>query len=354
MKNFTIIFFLLTNCLFAQFPTEGYSLSNPTFLDSTISDYNVVFTSEMHWNKFNDERKQNMITYLAKNNRINTIVLEASYIYGYWLNEFLQNGDTIFLKELTSIYSSFDDADQKIKYQDSYSFYLWLYEYVNKNNLTIKTVGIDLEFIYNPQRPLWSFLKLASKFKELYVLKKSISNAKHLLTQEKITKNQFKKWYSLLEKELNTTKINNEVLIFFVNNIKQGIKFSGNYGWQYREKVMTQNFLSRIKKDDKVFGQFGLSHIMLHDRQMSNNRMATHLNQHPLFKDKILSIGLVNYNLKTADLAPYNEYLPFLTKEEFERLTPKFKKLPTNTFVDLRNTYEEIKKYSQLLLIVHE
>jgi len=48
------------------------------------------------------------------------------------------------------------------------------------------------------------------------------------------------------------------------------------------------------------------------------------------------------------------EYLPFLTKEEFERLTPEFKKLPTNTFVDLRNTNEEIKKYVQLLLIVHE
>lgn len=354
MKNFTVIFLLLTNCLFAQFPIEGHSLSNPTFLDSTISDYNVVFTAEMHWNKFNDGRKKEMITYLAKNNRINTIVLEASYGYGYWLNQFLQNGDTIFLKELTSTYNSFDDADQKIKYQDSYSFYKWLYDFTQIHNLTIKMVGIDLEFIYKPQRPLWSFVKLVSKFKGLHVLTKSISDAEHLLTQEKITKNQFKKWFSLLEKERNKTGADNEILNLFVTNIKQGIPFGGSREWQYREKLMCQNFLSFIKSDDKVFGQFGLSHIMLNDSEISKNRLATNLNNNQLFKDKVLSIGLVNYNLKTADLAPYDEYLPFLTKEEFERLTPEFKKLPTNTFVDLRNTNEEIKRYSQLLLIVHE
>tara|TARA_R110001592_G_scaffold199132_3_gene447556 strand:- start:36 stop:1106 length:1071 start_codon:yes stop_codon:yes gene_type:complete len=356
MKHLILLFILISNSdIFAQqFPTEGYSLSNPTFLDSTISDYNVVFTAEMHWNKFNDERKKEMVTYLAKNNRINTIVLEASYSYGYWLNQFLENGDTIFLKELTSIYNSTDDADQKIKYQDSYSLYSWLYEFTQTNNLTIKMTGVDLEFIYKPQRPLWSFVKITEKFKDLQVLSKSISDAEHLLTQEKITKSQFKKWFSALEKDISKQKISNSIFNQFINNIEQSLNFGASKGFIYREQVMYQNFLSMINKDDKVFGQFGLSHIMLDDRQMSKNRLTTYLNQNQLFKDKILSIGLVNYDFTTAGSAPYDEYLPFLTKEEFERLTPEFKKLPTNTFVDLRNTDEEIKKYSQLLLIVHE
>ncbi len=329
-------------------------LKNPTFLDSTIPNYNIVFTAEMHWNKFNDERKKEMIIYLAKNNQINTIVLEASYIYGYWLNQFLQNGDTIFLKELTSTYSSFDDADKNIKYQDSYSFYLWLYKFIQSNNLSIKIVGIDLEFINKPQRPLWSFMKLVAKFKELHVLTESISNAKHLLNQEKITLKQFKKWVSLLEKEKNKTNVDNEIFNWFVTNIKQGIPFGKIRQWEYREKLMYQNFLSFIKPADKVYGQFGLSHILLNDRNMAKNRLATYLNKNPLFSGKILSIGLVHYNLKTADLAPYDEYHPFLTKEEFERLTPFFKTLPNNTLVDFRYSSEPVKDYVQMLLIVQE
>ena len=90
------IFSLLTlyaSALFSQFPTEGYSQDNPTFLDSTVADYDVFLIAEMHCHKENSPRKKKMIEYLAGNNSIDVIVVERSYYFGHWTNHFLDTGE---------------------------------------------------------------------------------------------------------------------------------------------------------------------------------------------------------------------------------------------------------------------
>ena len=101
MKCFAILISItLSFSVFAQYPAEGYSLNNPTFLDSTIANYNVFFTGEMHWAKENVNRQKKMIEYLSSKNSLDKIITERSYAFGHWINHFITTGDSLFLKKL--------------------------------------------------------------------------------------------------------------------------------------------------------------------------------------------------------------------------------------------------------------
>jgi len=354
MRILFLFFMLLPIAIFSQKNESDYSLTNPTFLDSTISNYNIVFSSEIHWSKQNLKRRENLISYLANKNSLNKIVLEIGFIYGFWINKYMETGDTIFFKEFTDAYGFMNSAGDDTNYTNTYNYYVKLRHLLKGKQ--VEFVGIDLEFAHtHPKSTLWSFIQLTKHYPQLKIYAESTKKASMLLLQNKVKGNDLKKWFLRLKKELKKEKISNDVFSRFIKNIDESIDFPVLRGFIYREKIMYQNFLDMIDKSDKVYGQFGLSHIMLNNRkEMTKNRLATYLNQNQLFKDKILSIGLVCYDCQSADLPIETYYEPFLIKDEFERLTPKFKKLPSNTFVDLRKTDEKIKEFVQLLLIVHE
>jgi hypothetical protein len=356
MKYVLFLFLIALNLSsVAQYPIEGYHLDNPTFLDSTIDNYKVFLSSEIHWNKDNDNRRKYIIRYLTGKKSLNKIVLERSYAFGHWINYFIQTRDTLFLKELLANYNT-RDYRKGVKYIDSYDFYLWLRTFIVFEGLSISVTGLDLEFLNDPKSTMWSFLK----FVELNVdlqnqLNGNIEDAKSLLIQEKIKLNEFKKWFNQLQEKLSEVNINDTHFLNFIYNIKQSIPFAKGTKMEYREQQLFDNFNKYVSNGEKVYGQFGLPHITLKDGKRTSLRsFASLLNETVEYSGKILSIGLICFNCTMAEFKALDYYAPFLTQEEFNRLKPELIKLPNNTFVDLRQTNEIIKEYTQLLLIVYE
>lgn len=369
MIKFTISFFFL--CLnfiaFSQNQENNYSIVNPTFLDSSIANYNLFLSSELHWNKNNLERRKMIIKYLVNQKSLNTILLEDSYAFSYWINLYIKMGNENLLKELLSHYYYADyyykdikgGNEKRTQYVNSFQYYVWLREFLTTKKLNIETKGIDLEYIDKPKPIIWSFLKYINLLEKNDTLKvllaDEIKEAEKLFNTQGIKISDFKKWFNHLDNNVKNKGIKDDFLVNYVFNITQSIPFARGSKMNYREEELFKNFNKYISLNEKVYGQFGLPHITLSNgKRTALQSFAFKLNQNKIYQGKILSIGLVCYECKMAEYPSRDYYQPFLTKGEFERLSPEFKKLPSNTFVDLRKTDEKIKEYVQLLLVVHD
>ncbi len=333
--------------------------------DATINNYRLIISSEIHWNKYNNARQLAILKSLIQKHRINTIMLEGSYAFAYWINLFLSNGDTLLLKQVLNYYNESEyryDFRKKVflgKYIDAYQFYTRLKTLIDSTHSKITVLGVDLEYINWPtQATIWSFVKyteIVANTGVKHKLEQNISNAKKLLIEKNNHIHTFKKWFRQLEKTINNIGIQDEFLKNYIVNVSQSIPFVRGSKMNYREKKLYENFYRYTSDTARIYGQFGLPHVVLRKGKRTALRsFVSMLNQDSLYKEKILSIGLVCYNCQMADFQVKNYYAPFLTKEEFERLTPFFKTLPNNTLVDFRYSSEPVKDYVQMLLIVKE
>lgn len=348
----------------SQFPTEGHNLDNPTFLDSTVGDYDVFFTAEWHWRKENTSRMQKMIEYLVKENSLNAIVVERSYDFGHWVNYFLATGDSLLLKEFLSLDDFFSIYHGRL-YQNEYEFYRWLRKYMIDNDLSIQVIGIDLHAYWDEKPILWSFLKLTEQDATLQKpFTKNINEAEELIAQKRVSIHRMLKWFRNLKKASVGIVTNNDAFLNFIFSLEQSVKYAHGGKFNYREQQIAHNFKRYTRPGEKVFGQFGQGHTMLKPEISPRSKpfkifkpdqyysFTYLLNKDPDYQGKILSIGRVCF--KCEDIGPsYGKdiFKPFMTAETFERLRPQLLKVPNNTIIDFRNTNEKMKANCQLLLV---
>ena len=359
--KFIFVIYLLIVLSFissAQKGVEDYNLENPTFLDSTLNDYDLFFTAEMHWRKENVDRKKNVIKYLSERNSLDVIVVERSYAFGHWINYYMETGDTLFLKEYLLL-DDFFSTKKGVIYEDEYRFYKWLRQFNLENNKTVKIVGIDMAELWEGELTLWSFLKFTEQnllLQEKFRL--DILKAKELMLKDKISISNIKKWLNNVNISAGKTTINDTHFLNYLYNLNQSIKWARGNKMSYRDKEIAINFERYIPKGKKVYGQYGAGHIMLKSgkgERLSFKAFTSILKERKEYKGKILSIGLICFDCNEFGEFPGDDlYIPFLTKEEFLRLRPQFLKLPHNTLLDLRETNELIKEYCQLLLIEYD
>lgn len=362
MKFFTFLLVVLFGFapylpIYCQLPIS-YKLENPTFLDSTILNYDVFFTSEAHFRKENGWRKKKMIEYLASKNSIDVLVLERSFNFGHWVNYYLETGDSIFLKKYLNIDNFFSTINGKV-YDNEYEFYRWLREFNLDNDLSIRVSAIDVASLWDEKPLLWSFLEFINRNPNLkQQLHKSVEMAHRFIQKKKLSKIRMIKWVKDLDEACAKLEIDNEEFLNFVYNLKQSIPWSWNTNLNKREEIVAENFNKYLNPGDKIYGQFGWGHIALDVGDRTSYRsFASILNEDAYYQGKILSVGLICIGCDpdspgNSGGVPGTDYFqPFLTQEEFDRLKPKFMKLPPNTFVDLRSTDEKIKDYCQLLLV---
>ena len=344
--------------LFAQFPTEGYNLDNPTFLDSTVSDYDVFLTSEVHLRKQNSPRKKKMIEYLASKNSIDVVVLERGYHFGHWVNYFLETGDSIFLKEYLNIDNFFNTINGKV-YDDEYEFFCWLRQFNVDNNLSIRVEALDVATLWDEKPILWTFLKFTDRNPDLKKqLAKSVKKAQRFMQKKNIARIRMRGWVRDLDKACVKLEIDNSDFLNFVFNLKQSIPWDRITIGNKREQLIAGNFKKFINEGDKVYGQFGWGHVAIGTGDRSTFRsFGSILNQDKYYQGKILTAGLICIDCDPDSPGNWGEvpghdiFQPFLIQEEFDRLKPELIKLPSGTLVDLRGTDEKIKDYCQLLLI---
>lgn len=365
MRSFLWVCILLTSTIaHGQFPTDGYSLENPTFLDVTVDDYNVFLMAEMHWDSGNSERKKRMIEYLASRNAIDVMVVERSYGFGHWVNHFFETGDSLLLKEYLE-QDSFFASMNGVMYDDEYEFYRWLRAFNIENNLSIKVIGIDLAAFWHGKAILWSFLKFTEQNPQLHgPLTESIDEARKLMLKEKLSSRPIFSWYRRLEAATSQLKIDDPNFSNYLDNLQQSVKWSKGGSTNYREAEIAKNFMKHTEEAQKVYGVYVMGHISLTPEKLIRgkpfkalpartfNSFASILNAEEAYRDKILSIGLVCFDCdRFNDYPGPHLFYPFLSYDDFDRLEGELRKLPHGTLVDLRDTDERGKDYSQLLLI---
>ena len=344
--------------LYGQFPTEGYNLNNPTFLDSTVADYDIFLNSEVHLRQANGPRKKKMIEYLARKNSVDVIILERGYHFGYWVNCFLETGDSLLLKEYLNVNDFFSTINGKVV-DNEYKFYRWLRQFNLTNNLTIRVEALDVATLWDEKPIVWTFLKFTQRNPELKKqLPESVEKAQRFMQKKNLGKFRMINWVKDLVKTCDKLEIDNQDFLDFVFNLNQSIPWAWKTDYDVRDQLVADNFRKYVKKGEKVYGQFGFGHILIHESDRNFFRsFASILNQDKYYKGKILSAGLVwigcdpDSKENPGEVHGADIFKPFLTQEEFDRLKPEFLKLPSNTFVDLRDTDEKIKDYCQLLLI---
>jgi hypothetical protein len=350
-----LIFLILSSLsLFSQ-NKDGYSLENPTFLDETVSNYDVFFMEEMHWRKENINKKKKMINYLSSKNSLDVIVVERSYAFGHWINYYLETGDTLLLKEFLLL-DNFLTTKKGVVYEDEYSFYKWLRNFNIENNKTIKVIGIDMAALWEGELTLWSFLKFTDQDLDLHKkLKLNIEAANKLLLKEKISINDVKKWRKELDLAINKITTSNSQFLNYVYNLKQSVKWARGNKINFREKQIATNFKKYIKAGEKVYGQYGMGHLLLEHLKSNGMKSFTSiLNKDVNYSGKILSISLICFGCDNFNQVSGEDLYPtYLTKKESEKFKPMFITLPHNTFVDFRGTNERIETYLKILLIEH-
>lgn len=343
---------------FSQVPIEDFALDNPAFLDETVANYDVFFTAEMHWRKENNPRKMAMIKYLASKNSIDVIVVERSFDFGYWVNHYLETGDSLLLKEFLEK-DNFYSTRKGVVLEDEYTFYTWLRNFNHENDLKIRVIGIDLAAFWRGKPLLWSFLtfmEMGSSLAERYGA--LIPRTQDLLEKNNVSVRAMRKWFN----EVNA--INNQIDVIdsnfqcFLLNLEQSIPWIKGNELNYRDSQIAKNFLRYVKGGEKVYGQYGLTHVALENgERIGFDTFASVLNSNERYRNKILSVGLIcigcdpDTKEDSGDFPGPDIFHHFLTQADFDRLKSEFMKLPQNTFMDLRGTDEEIKNYCQLLLV---
>lgn len=350
--------FFISPLAYCQFEVEGHLLENPNFLDATVDDYDVFLMAEMHFRPENTHIRKKMIEYLAEQNSIDVIVVERSFDFGYWVTHYLETGDSLLLKEFLTA-DDFFSTRNGVVVEDEYAFYTWLRQFNLDNNLSIEVVGIDLQAFWDDEPILWSFFKFIEQHPQLIEpLASSIQKAKKLQEQKNISTGNMLKWFGNLEADVLESNIQDTVFLNFVYNLKQSIPWARNNDINYRDAEIASNFLRYIAPGQKVFGTYGLTHVALKNgERIGWDTFASVLNGHERLAGKILSVGLIcmgcdpDTKEDAGDFPGPDIFHHFLIQDDFNRLESAFRKLPHNTFVDLRDTDELFREYCQLLLV---
>lgn len=357
--------FLTAKAALCQIPSVGYHLEDPTFLDATIDDYDVFFTTEWHWHPSNTYRMKHMISYLAERKWLDAIVVERSYDFGHWVNHFLETGDSLLLKEFLQVDDFFSHYDGTL-YQDEYKFYVWLRAFSIENKLSIRVIGLDLHAYWDGKPMLWSFLKFTEQDSTLQdPLQRSITKARELMDREKVNTGRMLRWHRQLKSEAGDADFPNEAFAHFLFSLQQAVKYARGCKGNCRENRIAENFQRYIKEGEKVYGQFAHGHTMLHPEDIAYSKpfqfmkpyvfysLAYRLNTDDAYKDKVISAGRVCFscNIVPSRSQRRDIYEPYISDEDFERLRPRLSKVPNHTFVDLRGTGERTKQNCQLLLV---
>ena len=321
----------------------------------SLAQYNVFVTPEIHWDPANLERQKLIISKLINANNLDVIVLERSYAHGYFLNEFMKYGDTNLLRGILK-----GDSYVTSRFGvtlDYFNYYQWLRAYMMENNKHVKVLGIDLDANWEANKVVWYFLEfcktdslIAQKLSENVVSAKKFQKKKRLSIQRMYI------WLKQLEKAIVEEEISNEFLNEYIRSINQSKKIAYTFPREEREHDLLVNFERYVSNKDKTYMQFGIVHTTLDTENQAYKFVSfvSNLNKKEAWKGHILSIGLVSFNGDVMDDYPGPDlYKPFLSEEEFVRLTPFFKSVPTNSFIDFRDSNEKIQQRAQIILVEH-
>ncbi|MTI71660.1 MAG: erythromycin esterase family protein [Firmicutes bacterium] len=281
---------------------KNYSIvdvESDNFEDVNIIDTEnkrVFLTGEKHGNKGNMKLREKFLKYFKKETDFKYYLCELSYSMGYFLNKYLETGDT---EILDNIYKPLKGTYAWNK--DNYNHWKMLYEYNKKlpKESKIKVVGIDIE--HQPSNALRCIYDVLPKEEPKEEISEMINEFKAIMSQEKKVNHEGLKDFSKrLKKDIEENKkeykeyLEDDLFIFNLvnNNILYRYEAYGNDNFNsFRDEKIYENFekIYNNNPDEKYFGQWGIGHIYQRE-QKDVKWMATLMNDSKELKDKIVSI----------------------------------------------------------------
>jgi len=342
-----------------------------SFLDTEVSKYNFFSANEFHRSAMALKQKKAFIKYLSDNKGLDKLVIEFPYTYGYWINQFLSNGDTTLLRKVTNTQWAYDKFKENLEVShDSYSFFTWLREFKLSKNINIEVVGIDLDQIHHASLGLWSVQQFLKKDQLKSIFENSNPDLDKLVEDETPNISKVEKWKEAFDKELsaNDAKVKTilgteyEHLKKILTSIDDDIAYesAGNKEEaSVRENVLIRNFKREIAPTDIIYAQFGEGHLWLNEFHGMKNMMAT-INEDPKYKGLTLNIKVHCERCKLGEsntaYKPYklrddggywwHDWIVTLSEEDHDKLINALTSEPT--VIDVRNAKENFSQLSEL------
>ncbi|MEO1054153.1 MAG: hypothetical protein AAFX87_26175 [Bacteroidota bacterium] len=174
-----------------------------SFLYRDLDQFNYFCASEFHRSEAAITQYKKFITYLSLKKGLDKLVMERPYAYGYLVSQYLATGDTTILKIATDTFWSFDKFGRKDEVShDAYGLFKWLYEFMHKNDMSIKVVGVDLNQALHGTVELAAMQYLIEKHQVQAYFKQSYQALAKLAQSEKPSFGKLKKWVTQFDSEL--------------------------------------------------------------------------------------------------------------------------------------------------------
>lgn len=257
-------------------------------------DGNVLFLlGENHGVHANVDLKMKFLEYLKRKINFKYYLSELPYSMTCFLNEYLENGDEEILKDIYKALKGTDAWNM-----DEYNHWRHLYKFNNELSKKdrINIVGIDIE-----HQPKNAFKYIGHVTKDRNKLK-NINRYIEVSQANDITDEEIEEIAKNIKKDLEDNEIiyKDELkedyfkIKHISNNLLNKIEvYSSNNFNGVRDKKMYENFLTISKhlKEDKYFGQIGLSHIFQRGFPYENWFGALLNKEGSKYKNKIVSIA---------------------------------------------------------------
>jgi hypothetical protein len=273
---FTILLYSSSSFLFGQKLEDDYNIKSYAFskgseddmpyLDSIVEDYNHFFMDEYHSKSMDDNLKKKFVRYFAENKKLDKIVMEEPYAYGYWVNRYLQSGDTILLKTFLDNYYTLGRYGKNRPEQipDYYDFFKFVYDLNNKNKLEIEVAGIDVNAaILKPD--FWTLKRFFEEYKLEEDFPKAYKSIVKLESKKKVKRRNAKRWLKkfkhnrtakedILESKLKDELVHfNNVILNLSNSLKMhSLRSYFFHPTGYRDSLMHIQYppLARVAKQN--------------------------------------------------------------------------------------------------------
>lgn len=284
-------------------------------LQDDIENSDVIFCGETHGIFYNRNIELSFLKYLNTNFSVRYFLLELGYGYGFLLNQYLQTGDEILLKDVL-------DQTKSTFYFSNERFEFWknLYEYNQTlpEDKKIIVIGSDIE--HQDWAAIWALTYLfpdggfipETIHPEMTALLKTYNNGSATYSELRSLSDDL--YSSLLQYDDDYRSYFNDgyfAVSLIIRNLKERYDAydkrneSTQAYWAARENRIYENFLNIYEHypSGKYFGQWGKNHI--YQARFNNIDWFAHRLQHyensPV-KDKVLSIANVYNNCKMMNI----------------------------------------------------
>ncbi len=274
MKNIILVFFLaiISIASYADDSIVDYLKKNridfnsatDLIPDSVIQNHQFFFVGEVHGYKANYEIAFKLLEELKRKVDIKYIIVEADWADGKFLNQAIQNEDTVTIKKNLAKYEG-----APCWTREQYDFYKNLINLNKKYNNKIQIVGFDID-----EGGFYNSIKRINELKRKYYEPEDsvLNEMKNFYYLDESCNDYLRSLIHKVDDKEYSVKDKQEYCLLLYNildgNIAQNALSNRNED-EIRDSCMIENY-KRIDKileigDKKMFGEWGYDHVYQKD-----------------------------------------------------------------------------------------